>query len=122
MDDRIHSSLSLQLRMVKKRRNNGRSKHNCGHTKNVRCNNCSRCVAKDKAVKRFIVRNIVDAASLRDMADASVYKSYEIPKVYYKQFWCVSCAIHHRIVRVRSSEGRRERMRPRRRFTRQQKK
>lgn len=39
----------------------------------MRCEASGVMVPKDKAIKRFIVRNIVDASAIRDIQDSSVF-------------------------------------------------
>merc|ERR1712216_160773 len=110
-------------KMPKKRRSNGRNKPPGarGHVKRVFCESSGAMVPKDKAVKRFIVRNIVESAAIRDLQESCVYDSYALPKLYRNVYYSISAAIHSKVVRVRSREARRIREPPKR-FARPQNK
>ena len=73
---------------------------------------CGRIVPKDKAIKRYTVRNMVDASSLRDIKDNRAFDNFSIPKLFTKLQYCISCGIHLRVVRVRNVEVRRNRAPP----------
>jgi len=93
--------------MTKKRRNNGRNKKNRGIVKRVSCIFSGKLVPKDKAIVRYVVRNIIEPSALRDIQDACAFEYYALPKLYFKNIYSIEAAIHNRVVRVRSKNDRR---------------
>ena len=76
--------------MPKKRRNNGRNRHGRGKTHLVDCSHCMCKPPKDKAIGRFMVRNMVDAGGLNDLKAASAFeRAYLMIAVHARLMPCL---------------------------------
>ena len=62
-----------------------------------------------------MVKDFFDASTKKDLSDACAYPNLSgtsgmlMPKLYLKNQYCISCAIHLRVVRVRSVCDRKQR-------------
>lgn len=90
--------------MPKKRRSGGRSKGGKGRTKFVQCSMCGERVPRDKAKKVTRWVSIVDPVLRRELRQ----KGAILPMQKVVKYYCVSCAVHHRLVRVRAREERKQ--------------
>ena len=55
---------------------------------------------------------MIESAGQRDIIEASVYEVFQIPKMYILLQYCISCALHARVVRARSAKDRKNRAPP----------
>ncbi|MDH7564023.1 MAG: 30S ribosomal protein S26e [Candidatus Bathyarchaeota archaeon] len=90
-----------------KRKSRGRSKGGKGSSGVVQCQSCGQLVPRDKAKKVTRRFSIVDAQLAKELRQKGTYIAAPADTKYY----CVSCAVHRGVVKVRAERERRARPR-----------
>jgi small subunit ribosomal protein S26e len=92
--------------MTKKRRSRGRAKGGSGRKGMIQCSNCGTLVPRDKAkrVTRWVT--LVDPVMARELRKQGAILPHEKVMKYY----CVSCAVHSGVSKVRGRDERRDRV------------
>ena len=91
--------------MTKKRKSGGRAKGSKGHSDSVSCSNCGTLVPKDKAKKKTGTLTLVEPTLAKELRAAGTY----IASLKTMKYYCVSCAVHYGLVKVRAKADRRRR-------------
>lgn len=89
--------------MPKKRKSGGRSKGGKGKSGLVQCTNCGMMIPRDKAKRVRARPSLVDSALYKELKSTGAY----IAKQDIYKLYCVSCAVHFGVVKVRSRDERR---------------
>ncbi|MBP2625048.1 MAG: 30S ribosomal protein S26e [Nitrosopumilaceae archaeon] len=91
--------------MPLKRASRGRRKGGKGSSDRIQCVNCGATVPRDKAKKITSRLNLVEHALAKELKTQGTYIA--TPKIL--KWYCISCAIHFRILKIRSESSRRQR-------------
>lgn len=89
--------------MAKKRKSSGRKKGQSGSKRKIQCSKCGRLVPADKAKKVTKNVTLVDRDTAMRIRKDGGYIQYKRVTKYY----CISCAVHARQVRIRAKKDRR---------------
>lgn len=88
--------------MPQKRKSRGRSKGGKGRSSFVQCSQCGARVPRDKAKRVTTYKSFVDRTIAKELrAQGAVFSSARVSR-----WFCVSCAIHRGIRKVRSKSSR----------------
>lgn len=92
--------------MVKKRKNRGRTKgRGSGRATVVSCSNCGARIPRDKAKKQTRMYYPVERTLAKELEkNGAIIQGQRMVKYY-----CVSCAIHYRIVKIGGQSERKAR-------------
>lgn len=88
--------------MTKKRRSGGRRGSDAGRKDQVQCDNCNALVPRDKAIKVTKSAFSIDGTLAKELKESGTI----LPKQKIVKYYCISCAIHAGIIRIRSKEER----------------
>jgi len=88
-----------------KRASRGRTKGGKGSSGTVQCTNCGQTVPKDKAKKVTSRLNLVEHTLAKELRAQGAY----IASPTVLKHYCISCAIHFKILKIRSADSRRKR-------------
>jgi small subunit ribosomal protein S26e len=87
-----------------KRKSRGRSKGSKGKSALVQCSGCGELVPRDKAKKVSRRVSMVDYALAKELRQKGAYIASPVETRYY----CVSCAVHRGVVKVRARDERKQ--------------
>jgi len=96
--------------MPVKRKSRGRAKGGKGKGSLVQCSSCGELVPRDKAKKASRRLSMVDSSLYKELRQKGAY----IPSQIVTKYYCISCAVHRGVVKVRARDERRTRLRGRR--------
>jgi small subunit ribosomal protein S26e len=93
--------------MPGKRKSRGRAKGGKGRSDLVQCSSCGALVPADKAKKVSRPVTLVEPTLAKELRQRGAY----LPMHVQTKYFCVSCAVHRGIVKVRARDERRTRFR-----------
>lgn len=88
--------------LPKKRKSGGRGKGGKGRSDFIQCSNCGKPVPRDKAKRLRARPSLVDSSLFRELKSSGTY----IARQDIYKFYCISCAVHFGVSKVRAKDER----------------